>query len=107
MLFPLRRIWSSLVTRRPSLVVSNSVTSSSTMFTKSSKPMSVPTTSLSFFMMMCIRDPIAGGQSYRVADAHHHEERQGGGRHAHGLRRLREHGAGGRDGVRDDERGAA
>ena len=38
MLLPLSRIWSSLVILRPSGVDSNSVTSSRTMFTKSSKP---------------------------------------------------------------------
>lgn len=59
MLFPLRRIWSSFVTRFPSGVDSNSVTSSKTIFTKSSNPLSVPTISLSFFMIMWRRLPIA------------------------------------------------
>ena len=59
MLFPFRRIWSSLVTLFPSGVDSNSVTSSKTIFTKSSNPFSVPTISLSFFMMMWRRLPIA------------------------------------------------
>ena len=59
MLFPFRRIWSSLVTLFPSGVDSNSVTSSKTIFTKSSNPFNVPTISLSFFMMMWRRLPIA------------------------------------------------
>ena len=58
-LLPFNRIWSSLVTLLPSLVISYSVTSSNTMLTKSSKPRRVPTTSLSFFIIMCILEPIA------------------------------------------------
>uniref|UniRef100_A0A2M4CEB1 Putative secreted protein n=1 Tax=Anopheles marajoara TaxID=58244 RepID=A0A2M4CEB1_9DIPT len=58
MLLPLSRIWSSFVILLPSGVFSYSVTSSSSMLTKSSNPSSVPTISLSFFMMMCIREPI-------------------------------------------------
>lgn len=58
MLFPFKRIWSSLVTRLPSAVVSNSKTSSNTMLTKSSNPSKVPTISLSFFMIMWILEPI-------------------------------------------------
>ena len=40
------------------------------------------------------------GQSDRVSDAHHHEERQGDRGHVVGLRRLRQHGLGGRHRVR-------
>lgn len=58
MWFPLSRIWSSCVILLPSGVDSYSVTSSSTMFTKSSKPRSVPTISLSLFMMMWMREPM-------------------------------------------------
>lgn len=36
----------------------NSVTSCSSIFTKSSNPNRVPTTSLSFFMIICIREPM-------------------------------------------------
>ncbi len=42
----------------------------------------------------------AGRQSHWVSHAHHHEERQGDCRHVVGLRRLRQHGVGGRHGIR-------
>lgn len=58
MLLPFSRIWSSFVMRRPSGVFSYSVTSSSSMLTKSSKPSNVPTISLSFFIMMWILEPM-------------------------------------------------
>lgn len=58
MLFPFSRIWSSLVILRPSEVFSYSVTSSSSMLTKSSNPSRVPTISLSFFMIICILEPM-------------------------------------------------
>lgn len=58
MLLPLSRIWSSFVMRRPSGVFSYSVTSSSNMLTKSSKPSNVPTISLSFFIIMWILEPM-------------------------------------------------
>uniref|UniRef100_A0A6G5AH56 Uncharacterized protein n=1 Tax=Rhipicephalus microplus TaxID=6941 RepID=A0A6G5AH56_RHIMP len=58
MLLPLRRIWSSFVILLPSGVLSYSVTSSSTILTKSSKPRSVPTISLSLFMIMWILEPM-------------------------------------------------
>jgi hypothetical protein len=41
-----------------------------------------------------------GGQMHRFTDTHHHEERQGDRGHAAGFRRLRQHDAGGRHGVR-------
>lgn len=58
MLLPFSRIWSSFVIRRPSGVFSYSVTSSSNMLTKSSKPSNVPTISLSFFIIMWILEPM-------------------------------------------------
>lgn len=58
MLLPFNKIWSSFVIRLPSGVFSTSVTSSSSMLTKSSNPSNVPVISLSFFIRMWIREPI-------------------------------------------------
>eukprot|EP00882_Tetradesmus_deserticola_P009483 GHRQ01010012.1.p1 GENE.GHRQ01010012.1~~GHRQ01010012.1.p1 ORF type:complete len:139 (-),score=13.04 GHRQ01010012.1:10-426(-) len=58
MLLPFSRICSSFVIRLPSAVVSISCTSSSTILTYTSKPRSVPTISLSPFIMTQICEPM-------------------------------------------------
>merc|ERR1719183_123910 len=56
-LFPFNKICDNVVTRVPSAVVSYSLTSSRTMLTYSSKPLSVPTSSLSPCITTHRREP--------------------------------------------------
>mmetsp|Transcript_16499 Transcript_16499/g.33697 ORF Transcript_16499/g.33697 Transcript_16499/m.33697 type:complete len:232 (+) Transcript_16499:2288-2983(+) len=65
MLLPLRSIWSRCLLVNPSVVSSYSVTSSSTILTKSSKPRRSPTNSLSPLITIQIRDPIHRSMSSR------------------------------------------